>query len=246
MNEMLKRLEDAATRQRQFVADASHELRSPLAALRAQVDVALAHPEDSASTRALESVQGQVDRMSVLVDDLLFLARSAEGAALRHRELVDLDDLVLAEIHRLRELGGPAVELAGVHAARVEGSERDLARLLRNLGDNAREHARSLVSLRLTTNEKTAELTVTDDGDGIRPEDRERVFERFIRLDDARSRTARGGGAGVGLSIVKQIVRDHGGTITIVERPDGRAGAVFLVRLPLALPEPPPRTRESG
>jgi signal transduction histidine kinase len=94
--------------------------------------------------------------------------------------------------------------------------------------------ARSLVSIRLTTTEKTAEFSVTDDGDGIRAEDRDRVFERFTRLDDARSRNARGGGAGVGLSIVRQIVRDHHGTITMEDRSDGQAGAVFLVRLPLA------------
>ncbi|WP_166671166.1 sensor histidine kinase [Cryobacterium psychrophilum] len=235
MNEMLERLEGAALRQRQFVGDASHELRSPLAALQVQVEVALAHPEDPGSALILEDVHGQVVRMSALIADLLFLARSAEGAPRRATSLVDLDDLVLSEMQRLRELGGRAVELDGVRAARVEGSERDLARLLRNLGDNARDHARSLVSIRLTTTEKWAEFSVTDDGDGIRAEDRDRVFERFTRLDDARSRTVRGGGAGVGLSIVRQIVRDHHGTITIEDRPDGQAGAVFLVRLPLAL-----------
>ncbi|MEO6200536.1 MAG: HAMP domain-containing sensor histidine kinase [Cryobacterium sp.] len=235
MNEMLERLEQAALRQRQFVGDASHELRSPLAALQVQVEVALAHPDDPGTPLVLGSVHGQVVRMSALIDDLLFLARSAEGAPRGGTGLVDLDDLVLAELHRLREFGGLAVELDGVRAARVEGSERDLARLLRNLGDNARDHARSLVSIRLTTTEGWAEFSVTDDGDGIRKEDRDRVFERFTRLDDARSRTVRGGGAGVGLSIVRQIVRDHQGTITVEDRSNGEAGAVFLVRLPLAL-----------
>lgn len=235
MNEMLERLEQAALRQRQFVGDASHELRSPLAALQVQVEVALAHPDDPGTPLVLGSVHGQVVRMSALIDDLLFLARSAEGAPRGGTGLVDLDDLVLAELHRLREFGGLAVELDGVRAARVEGSERDLARLLRNLGDNARDHARSLVSIRLTTAEGWAEFSVTDDGDGIRKEDRDRVFERFTRLDDARSRTVRGGGAGVGLSIVRQIVRDHQGTITVEDRSNGEAGAVFLVRLPLAL-----------
>lgn len=234
MNDMLERLEEAARRQRQFVGDASHELRSPLAALQVQVEVALAHPEDSGAALVLETVHGQVVRMSALIDDLLFLARSAEGAPPSPASPVDLDDLVLAELHRLRELGGPAVELNGFRAARVEGSERDLSRLLRNLGDNAREHARSMVSFRLTTTENGAEFSVTDDGEGIRVDDRGRVFERFTRLDDARSRTTRGGGAGVGLSIVRQIVQDHHGTITIGDRSDGRAGAVFLVRLPLA------------
>ncbi|MDJ0322646.1 HAMP domain-containing sensor histidine kinase [Cryobacterium sp. PH31-AA6] len=234
MNEMLERLEAAALRQRQFVGDASHELRSPLAALQVQVEVALAHPEDPGSALVLDDVHGQVVRMAALTDDLLFLARSAEGTPRGPTALVDLDDLVLSELHRLRGLGGRAVDLGGVRAARVQGSERDLARLLRNLGDNAREHSRSLVSIRLTATPNEAEFSITDDGDGIRAEDRERVFERFTRLDDARSRTARGGGAGVGLSIVRQIVQDHHGTITIEDRSDGRAGAVFVVRLPLA------------
>jgi signal transduction histidine kinase len=235
MNQMLERLEEAALRQRQFVGDASHELRSPLAALQVQVEVALAHPEDPGSALVLASVHGQVVRMAALIDDLLFLAHSAEGAPRGPTKPVDLDDLVLSELHRLRELGGRVVELDGIRAARVEGSERDLARLLRNLGDNARDHARSRVSIRLTTSEESAEISVTDDGDGIRAEDRDRVFERFTRLDDARSRTAMGGGAGVGLSIVSQIVRDHHGTINVEDRSDGQDGAVFLVRLPLAL-----------
>ena len=235
MNDMLERLEAAALRQRQFVGDASHELRSPLAALQVQVDIAMAHPDDPGSALVLGSVHGQVVRMSALLDDLLFLARSAEGAPRGSTNLVDLDDLVLSELHRLRDLGGPTVELDGIRAARLEGSERDLARMLRNLGDNARHHAQSHVAIRLTTSELWAEVTITDDGLGIRSEDRERVFERFMRLDDSRSRSSRGGGAGVGLSIVRQIVRDHQGTITINDRPDDHSGAVFLVRIPLAV-----------
>ncbi|MBG6214749.1 sensor histidine kinase [Cryobacterium sp. CAN_C3] len=234
MNDMLERLETASLRQRQFVGDASHELRSPLAALQVQVEVAIAHPEDPGSALVLANVEGQVARMAALIDDLLFLARGAEGAPRGPTRLVDLDDLVLSELRRLRELGGPAVELDGIRAARVVGSERDLARLLRNLGDNARHHAHSQVSIRLTTRENWAKIYVTDDGAGIQPQDRDRVFERFTRLDDARSRTARGGGAGVGLSIVRQIVRDHQGTITIRDRSDDHAGSVFLVCLPLA------------
>jgi signal transduction histidine kinase len=233
MNEMLQRLETSARRQRQFVGDASHELRSPLAALRAQVDVALAHPEDPGSARVLGSVQDQVSRMSTLVDDLLFLARSAESAPRSVAGTVDLDELVLGEVHRLREAGGPTVELVGVRAARVSGSERDLARMLRNLTENAREHANSEVALQLTLTDEFAEIVVIDDGSGIREEDRERVFERFTRLDDARTRSARGGGAGVGLSIARQVARDHGGSIVVTGRQDGASGAAFVVRLPM-------------
>jgi signal transduction histidine kinase len=242
MNEMLQRLETAAVRQGQFVADASHELRSPLAALRTQVDVALAHPEDSRARLTLERVQEAVARMSTLIDDLLFLARSTEMAPRHAAKRVDLDELLLAEAHRLRESGGVKVELAGVQAARRNGSERDLARMLRNLGDNAREHAASTVSLQLTADRGTARITITDDGPGIDLEARFRVFERFTRLDGARHRPVNGGGAGLGLAIARQIVIDHGGGISLTDREDGRSGAVFVVRLPLTgLPhgEPP-------
>lgn len=232
MNDMLDRLDDAARRQRQFIGDASHELRSPLAALRAQVEVALAHPEDPTTATVLSRVQDQAARMSTLIDDLLFLASSAEQAPTSSAEMVYLDELVLAEMHRLRELGGPRIELARLNAARLHGSGRDLARLLRNLGDNARDHARSRVAFSLSTN-GVAELTISDDGPGIPVPERERVFERFTRLDDARQRNLGGGGAGVGLSIARQIVLAHGGSIAIGDRPDGAPGAVFLVRLPI-------------
>jgi signal transduction histidine kinase len=172
--------------------------------------------------------------MSTLVDDLLFLARSAESAPVSVAGIVDLDELLLGEVQRLREAGGPAVELVGVRAARVNGSERDLARMLRNLTENAREHASSEVALQLRLTDDLAEIVVIDDGAGIREEDRERVFERFTRLDDARARNARGGGAGVGLSIARQVARDHGGSIVVTSRPDGASGAAFVVRLPVA------------
>ena len=235
MNEMLERLESAARRQGQFLGDASHELRSPLAALRAQVDVAVAHPDAPGSADVLSRVQDQVARMSTLIDDLLFLARSTETAPHDLTGVVDLDELLIAELHRLREHDAPAIELLSVQAARVRGSERDIARLLRNLGDNAREHALSTVTLGLAVTEGTAEFTIEDDGPGIPVQDRERVFERFTRLDVARARTAHGG-AGVGLAIARQIVEDHGGTIAITDRADGAPGAVFVVRLPLSPP----------
>jgi signal transduction histidine kinase len=235
MNEMLDRLDAASLRQRQFIGDAAHELRSPLAALRAQLDVALAHPEDPASVGTIARVSEQAARMSTLVDDLLFLARSSEPAPATSAGPVDLDELVVDEVRRMRQFAGPQVDLVGLSAARLRGSARDLGRMLRNLGDNALEHATSRVQVRLSV-DHMAELAVTDDGPGIPQADRVRVFERFTRLDDSRARRAGGGGAGIGLSIVKQIVLAHGGIVEVRDRGDGQSGAVLVVRLPLLEP----------
>lgn len=235
MNQMLARLQDAATRQRQFVGDASHELRSPLAALQAQVDVALSRPgEDLNSRLVLRHVQHQARRMGVLIDDLLFLARADEhGNHTTHGAPVDLDELILAEVSRLRRSGAPAVELAGLTAARTTGSGRDLARMLKNLGDNAVAYARTTVTLGLGRVNDQAVITVTDDGPGIPPADRARVFDRFVRLDQARPRTATTGGTGLGLAIARQIVHAHRGQIVATERVDRKTGAQFTIRLPL-------------
>jgi len=241
MNQMLTRLQDAALRQRQFIGDASHELRSPLAALQAQVDVALnCHDEDSAGD-VLRHVQRQARRMGLLIDDLLFLARADERVEpATSGEPVDLDELVLAEIGRLRDAGGPAVELAGLAAARTTGSARDLARMLRNLGDNAVAHAQRTVALSLNRESDQAVIAVSDDGPGVPPADRERIFERFVRLDQARSRSQNAaGGTGLGLAIAQQIVQAHGGQIAVTDRVDGKTGAAFIIRLPLPLEDPP-------
>ena len=231
MNQMLDRLEAAAIRQNQFIGDASHELRSPLTALRAQVEVALAHPDLDENERVLRTVHDQVTRMAMLTEDLLFLARSTEAAP-AGAAVVDLDELVLAEMQRLREHGGPTITLIHMDAARTTGSGRDLARALRNLTDNARDHAHTEVRVSLTVHNTVAEITVTDDGSGIPEEDHERLFERFTRLDDARTRNLTGGGFGLGLAIARQIALSHGGTLTAHDRTDGKPGAEFLLRIP--------------
>ena len=234
MNEMLDRLEGAAIRQNQFIGDASHELRSPLAGLRAQVEVALVNPDPKEAIRTLGTVHDQVLRMSTLTDDLLFLARSTEAAPKLYSDPVDLDELVLGEVSRLRELDGPTVSLGRLDAARVPGSKRDLARVLRNLTDNARNHAHSHIRIALSNHNGIAELVVDDDGDGIAEDDRERLFERFTRLDDSRVRNISGGGFGLGLAIARQVVVAHGGTLTSHSRADGSHGAEFRVRLPIS------------
>lgn len=190
VNEMLDRLEDAAPRQNQFIGDASHGLRSRLAVLRAQVEVTLAHPEPAEATRVLALVQDQSARMTTLAEDLLYLARSTEPGAMVLPVAVGLDELFLAELRRSRSSGNLTVTVIALDAARVIGSLRDLARALRNLPDNARNHTRSEVRLALRTANSVAEITVSDDGEGIAAADRERLFECLSRLEESRHTTS--------------------------------------------------------
>jgi signal transduction histidine kinase len=229
MNAMLDRLEAANDRQRRFVGDASHELQSPLAALRADLEVALAAGDGQAGewAQVARRLLGDVERQEALVQDLLFLARSDEDTAARHPALVDLDDVVLTEVGRLRLRAPVAVDTSAVSGAPVRGHWEDLARVVRNLLENAVRYARSQVAVSLGVEDGFAVLTVADDGPGIPPEERERVFERFARLDTARSRQL--GGTGLGLAIAREVVVDHHGTITA---DDWRGGARLVVRLP--------------
>jgi signal transduction histidine kinase len=227
MNQMLDRLRASAVRQRQFVSDASHELRSPLAGMRAELEVALADREHADWPVTAGEVLEDVNRLQRLVDQLLVLARADEGAPLRSGP-VDLDELVLREARRVRERGGLPVDVRAVSGARVRGDADRLRQVVRNLIDNAALHARSGVTVGLQADGPTAVLTVADDGPGIAPADRERIFERFTRLDEARA--ADRGGHGLGLAIVKEIVVAHGGTIGVEDAP---VGARLVVRLPL-------------
>jgi signal transduction histidine kinase len=165
--------------------------------------------------------------MQVLVDDLLLLAR-ADEQGLRHARLpVDLDDLVFAEASRLR--GQVAVDTSAVSPVRVDGDAAGLTRMLRNLVDNAARHATARVAMTLTERDGQALIHVDDDGPGIPPPDRERVFDRFVRLDESRSRAA--GGSGLGLAIAAEIAAAHGGDVEAADGP--LRGARFTVRLPL-------------
>lgn len=248
MNGMLDRLEAAQRAQRRFISDASHELKSPLASLRQYAEVARAHPERIGQAELSDAVLDEGGRLEHLVQGMLVLARTDEGALPLALGEVDLDDIVLAEAKRLRELGRVEVDTRRVGPARLRGDAGLLRQLVRNLADNAARHARGTVMFELGEVPGGAAggsgaagvlLTVRDDGFGIAAADRERVFERFVRLDDARSRA--GGGSGLGLAIVAEIVRAHGGTVAVRggapgERgadADGEAsGAVFAVWLP--------------
>ncbi len=236
MNAMLSRLQLSRDRQRQFTADASHELRSPIASVRHQLEVALAHPEQTSVAELAPDLLAESLRMERLVADLLLLARADEHTLTLNRRAVDLDDLVLAEAARLRQRARVTVDTSGVSAAQLEGDPAQLSRLVRNLADNAERHAVSVVSLAVTASPGQLTLTVTDDGDGVPPAESERIFERFTRLDGARARDS--GGAGLGLAIVAEVARAHGGTVSVqaaraeAADGDGRRGARFIVVLP--------------
>lgn len=226
MNQMLTRLEESRTRQQQFVADASHELRSPLASIRQTAEVASAHPGALPEGELATAVLEEAARMQRLVEQLLLLTRADEGAVRRAHD-VDLDDLALAEARRVRR-NGLAVDASGVAPGRVRGEEIALAQVVRNLVDNAARHAASALAVSVREVAGGVELVVEDDGPGIPEIDRERVFERFVRLDEARTRDA--GGSGLGLAIVGEIVATHGGTVQVGQSALG--GARFVVRLP--------------
>ncbi|WP_436699808.1 sensor histidine kinase [Nocardioides sp. BYT-33-1] len=227
MNLMLARLQGARDRQEEFVADASHELRSPLASIRQAAEVARVHPDALPEGELAETVLEEALRMQALVDQLLALARAGDGRGRSPWTDVDLDDLVLADARRVAR-AGLVVETRGVGPGRVHGDTVALAQVVRNLLDNAARHARSRLALSLRTVAGGVELVVEDDGSGIAPADRARVFERFVRLDDARARDA--GGSGLGLAIVREVVTAHGGSVVVEE--SARGGARFVVRLP--------------
>lgn len=195
MNRMLARLGDGQARQRRFIADASHELRSPLASIRQHAEVALAHPGRSTVADLSETVVAESRRIQQLVDDLLLLASADERTLQLQRRSVDLDDVVFDEAARLRAASELRIDTRRVSAGRIHGDARTLGRVLRNLGDNAVRHARTTVAFSLTEEAGTVELAVDDDGPGVPPEHRERILERFVRLDESRTRDDGGGPA---------------------------------------------------
>jgi signal transduction histidine kinase len=229
MNTMLDRIEAATAAQRRFVADASHELRSPLATIHAGLDLLGAGDLPPAAGAHVGRMHRESERMARLLSDLLLLARFDESGLPMRRTDVDLDDLVYTERERLADEHPSLRVTTRVTPIRVDGDPHHLQRALRNLLDNAARHARSTVVINLESRDGTAELTICDDGPGIAEADRERVFDRFVRIGDDRSRLA--GGTGLGLPIARDIVTAHGGTLTAVESPTG--GALLRIALPI-------------
>ncbi|QXJ26805.1 HAMP domain-containing histidine kinase [Actinomadura graeca] len=228
VNATLDRLEKAVARQRAFVSDVSHELRSPLTGLRMELELALSAPDATDLPETLRAILDNTDRLTAVVDDLLALAR-LEADRDFARETVDLTELVDQEV--LRRPRRAQVTVLSEGPVRVNGGRNELARLLTNLIDNADRHAESAVTVIVgTALPAIALVEVIDDGIGIAPEDRERVFERFTRLAEGQHRDA--GGTGLGLAISRDIAEAHGGTLALTDRADGSPGARFVLRLP--------------
>ena len=224
LNGMLDRLAKGAQRQREFISDASHELRSPIAVLRTLVEVALAHPRQIEPKAVLEPLLCETLRLEALVGDMLTLARLDEGH--RHvRKEIDLDDLVHEEAARPRSI---PIDTREVEAVKVYGDRRSMMQLVRNLLDNAVRYASSRVAVSTFEDAQSVVLWVDDDGPGIPEQDCARVFDRFTRLESGRSRDT--GGTGLGLALVRRIAEQHGGCARVDRSPDG--GARLEVRLP--------------
>jgi signal transduction histidine kinase len=225
INGTLERLEKAVSRQQRFAANVSHELRSPIAALRTQLDLALSDPEPDVK-RTLHGLDESVGRLQLLVEDLLTITKLDSGTP-RNIESINLAELVRAELTRRAD----KVNSTLGEGALIEGDRLQLSRALTNLVDNAARHAQHevVVSVHSDPPARQAVLEVIDDGGGIDPADRERVFQRFIRL--AEGRRLDKNGSGLGLPIAKEIAERHGGTLNIA---DGERGARLVLRLPLA------------
>ncbi|MFK3980728.1 ATP-binding protein [Micromonospora sp. NPDC050397] len=236
LNGMLDRLESARVRQRAFVADAAHELRSPLANMRTQLEVAQHLGGRTDWPLVAEDLLADTKRLSRLVDDLLLLARADDGVPRPRRAVSDPVELVELSTGVAQRYPSPPVRVApAAGPAWTAGDPDGLGRVLANLLDNAVRHAASEVVLTVLAPDPADPgfhlVAVSDDGPGIRPADRDRVFDRFTRLDDARTRDA--GGAGLGLAIVRELVRREGGTVRLADSDTGGGpGLRVEVRLP--------------
>ncbi|RCG17264.1 sensor histidine kinase [Sphaerisporangium album] len=226
------RPEPLLEQQRQFIADASHELCTPVAGLRAQLEEAQMHPDETDLPTLLKSALRDVDRLQAIVTDLLLLARLKGQVA--EREPVDLAELVRWQLSAREDRR--AARMAADPGVTVSCVPHQIARLVNALLDNADRHATGTVWIEVRGNGTSAELVVADDGAGITGADRERVFEPFARLDSARSRDR--GGTGLGLAIARDIAHAHQGTLDVEDSPGG--GACFVLRLPTVLRSHPP------
>ncbi|WP_162642361.1 cell wall metabolism sensor histidine kinase WalK [Streptosporangium sp. 'caverna'] len=224
-NQTLARLEEAVKQQRRFASTTSHELRTPLTGLHTRLEEAVLYPDDVDPHETIQEALSITRRLETIVDDLLVLARLRAGDAVAH-EPIDLGALVAEEA--ASQMGGVPVHVHVDRDVTVQGNRIQLIRVFDNLLANARRHADTRIEATANRAAGQAVVTVTDDGAGIAPQDRERVFERFVRLDEGRRREP--GGSGLGLAISRDIAHAHNGTLRVEDSP---RGARFVLRLPL-------------
>jgi signal transduction histidine kinase len=234
LNAMLDRIDSATSRQRTFVGDAAHELRSPLASLRVQLEVAQRLGPEHDWPTLIDDVMLDVGRLDRLVADLLALARLDESGASVHREPVRLDELTESVLAGYAHARVP-VAAAALNRLQIAADPDALRRVIINLIDNAERYAERAVTVAIAPDTlaggAAARLTITDDGPGLPVGERERVFDRFYRVEASRSRES--GGTGLGLPIVRDLVRGHGGSVRLTARPDGAPGLQAVVILPV-------------
>jgi signal transduction histidine kinase len=229
MNAMLGRLDTSAIRQRQFISDASHELRSPVAAIRTSLEVARRKADRTDWPAVADAALAEESRLEALLDDLLLAAHDENGATAIHPTPVNLTALTIAEARRPRRVPVDVVHWpTNDQTIEIAGAADQLAHAVSNLVDNAARYATSMVRITLSSYHDTVRIVIDDDGPGIPPGDRERVFERFTRLDDSRARHK--GGSGLGLAVVRSIVTRHHGQVRVDDSPVG--GARFVAELP--------------
>lgn len=229
MNSMLDRLQASDRAQKAFVSDASHELRSPLSTLRVTSEIAGQDPTGKTWLEMGDLIDSEVQRMQSLVDDLLTLAKVDANRLMLRPEEVDLDDLLHTEVRRLRTASEVSVR-ARIQPVRAVGDPDRLAQVIRNVVDNARMHSHGQVAITLTAADGLARIMIDNDGPVIPERDRQRIFERFVRLDDDRSRDS--GGSGLGLAISSAIMAAHFGRIRAAESDQGWCR--FVIELPIS------------
>lgn len=224
---MLARLEASVAEQRRFVSDASHELKSPVAAIRIMLETMRDHPDAVDVNELLDDLMGENERVSGIVSDLLLLARQDEDVSRLNKEPIDICDLLYEEAALLKGRTTNEIDVSDVQPVICSADHEALSHAVRNLMDNAARYAKTRVKASCAQTDDAVRITVSDDGKGIAPEDRERVFGRFMRLEEGRSRKE--GSTGLGLAVVKTVAAQHGGTAMFVEPELGGATAVLEI-----------------